>query len=338
MRHVALSFTLLVLTISLLVLMVNSSCILSTPGAKEKKMDYKVTKTEKEWKETLTPEQYHILREAGTERAFTGKFHAHFQAGTYVCAACGAALFGSETKYDHGCGWPSFYAALDKNAVEFRPDNSHFMQRTEVRCANCGSHLGHIFDDGPAPTGDRFCINSAAMNFTPENQEKDIGKSSSVSLQAGKQPTEQAVFAAGCFWGIEHKFRQIRGVTSSRVGYTGGHKKDPSYKQVCSGDTGHAEAVEITFNPSLVSYVELLEAFFNFHDPTQINRQGPDVGTQYRSAIFYLNQEQKDAAQKMIASLEEKRKFSQPIATQLVPAAKFYQAEAYHQQYYEKKR
>jgi peptide methionine sulfoxide reductase msrA/msrB len=246
-----------------------------------------------------------------------------FEVGTYSCAACGAPLFNSETKFDHGCGWPSFSAAVDNKSVEFHTDNSMLMKRVEVRCATCGSHLGHVFEDGPAPTGDRFCINSAAMDFKPAEAEK-----------LNQQTI--ATFAAGCFWGVEHNFRQIEGALSTRVGYTGGDVKNPAYNLVCTGKTGHAESVEITFDPSVVSYKELLELFFSLHDPTQKNRQGPDIGTQYRSVIFYHSLSQKEEAEAFIKEVEGSKRFRRPIATKVASADVFYQAEDYHQDYYEK--
>ena len=287
----------------------------------------KVNKKNREWKKILTPDQYRILRKAGTERPFTGKYNLHFENGTYTCAACGNPLFSSETKYDHGCGWPSFASALDKGQVEFYDDYSLGMKRIEVRCASCGSHLGHVFNDGPAPTFTRFCINSVALDFKPEDSEN-------------KSETQQeiATFAAGCFWGVEHKFRQIEGVLSTRVGYTGGDVKSPTYKLVCTGKTGHAESVEITFDPSRVTFEDLLESFFRLHDPTQVNRQGPDVGTQYRSVIFFHSPEQKHAAEKFIKGLENSKRFRKPVATKVIPVKEFYEAEDYHQQYYEKRK
>jgi peptide methionine sulfoxide reductase msrA/msrB len=295
---------------------------------KEKEMIQKIRKTEKEWKDILTPEQFRVLRQAGTERPFTGRYNDHYEAGVYFCGACGTALFAAETKYDHGTGWPSFTAPLDGNRLELREDRSHGMIRTEVRCAACGSHLGHVFDDGPAPTRQHYCINSIALDFQPTEQAKE----------AGKKATEAAVFAAGCFWGVEDKFGRIKGVLSTRVGYTGGHTKDPTYQKVCSDATGHAESVEVVFNPLIVSYAELLDAFFGFHDPTLVNRQGPDVGTQYRSAIFYLSEAQKEAALQAIAKLDTSGRYDRPVATQVLPASEFYQAEEYHQKYYERLR
>jgi peptide methionine sulfoxide reductase msrA/msrB len=288
----------------------------------------KIDKTEKEWKAALTPEQYRVLRQSGTERPFTGKYNNHYEDGIYVCAACGTPLFPSETKYDHGSGWPSFAASVDERHIDYQEDRSHGLVRTEVRCAACGSHLGHVFEDGPAPTGKHFCINSIALDFQPTR----------LTEKAKGARTETATFAAGCFWGVEDSFRKVRGVVSTRVGYTGGQTRNPSYRDVCSDTTGHAESIEIIFDPSLVTYDELLEQFFGLHDPTQLNRQGPDVGTQYRSAVFYHDEAQKEAALKAIEQLNQSGKFDRPILTQVLPAGEFYEAEDYHQQYYQKLR
>jgi peptide methionine sulfoxide reductase msrA/msrB len=288
----------------------------------------KIQKTDKEWKDTLTPEEYRVLRQAGTERPFSGKYSDHQEEGVYACAACGTRLFASETKYDHGSGWPSFTGPIDKHLLDLREDHSHGMDRTEVRCAACGSHLGHVFDDGPEPTGEHYCINSIALDFRPADRPEEMIK----------EGTQKAVFAAGCFWGVEDKFRRLQGVLSTRVGYTGGRTKDPTYQKVCSDTTGHAESVELVFDPDRVSYRELLEAFFRFHDPTQVNRQGPDVGTQYRSAIFYLDEAQKEAALQTIDVLNKSGRFDRPITTRVFPASPFYPAEEYHQKYYEKLR
>jgi peptide methionine sulfoxide reductase msrA/msrB len=296
------------------------------PFEEETTMIKKVQKTDQEWKETLSPEKYRVLRRAGTERPFTGKYNDHSEKGVYVCGACGTPLFSSETKYDHGTGWPSFTAPVAEDHIETGEDRSHGTLRTEVRCAACGSHLGHVFDDGPAPTRKHYCINSTALDFKPAGAPEE----------ANMEGTETAVFAAGCFWGVEDKFRQIEGVLSTRVGYTGGQTKNPTYEKVCSDTTGHAESVEVVFDPKKVSYAELLEAFFRFHDPTQVNRQGPDVGTQYRSAVFYRNEAQKEAALEAIAELNASGRYDRPIATLVLPASEFYKAEEYHQKYYEK--
>jgi peptide methionine sulfoxide reductase msrA/msrB len=307
----------------------------------EKNMIKKVEKTDKEWKELLTPEQYQIMRKSGTEKPFTGKYNAHYDEGTYYCAGCGTPLFSSKTKYDHGTGWPSFTSPVDENYIEYRNDNSFLMKRTEVRCAVCGAHLGHVFDDGPGPTHKHYCINSASLDFKDvgsQTESKPISTEKSKEISKKTSKTEIAIFAAGCFWGVEDKFRKIQGVISTEVGYTGGHVKNPTYEQVCTDKTGHAEAVKITFDPSLVSYEELLKVFFKIHDATQINRQGPDIGKQYRSAIFYLNDQQKLAAEKIVKELENSGRFRKSIATEIVPASKFNKAEEYHQQYYEKRK
>jgi len=297
----------------------------------------KIIKTDQEWKKILSPEQYRVLRKSGTERAFSGKYNDHYEPGVYVCAACGTPLFSSESKYDHGTGWPSFTSPVDENQLEYRNDFSLLAKRVEVRCAACGSHLGHAFDDGPTPTGKHYCLNSIALNFRPADPAQQKKTRDKISQEKPtSKTTETATFAAGCFWGVEDKFLKIPGVLFTRVGYTGGTVANPTYKLVCSDKTGHAEAVEVVFDPTVVSYQALLERFFEFHDPTQVNRQGPDFGTQYRSVIFYHSEEQKKAALGMIEKLTREKQFSRPIATQVVPAAEFYPAEDYHQKYYQK--
>ncbi len=294
-----------------------------------KEMIKKVEKSEAEWKALLTPEQYRVLRQKGTERAFTGKYNDHDQAGLYVCAACGNPLFSSAAKYDHGTGWPSFSDVVRPGAVALFEDRSYLMNRTEVRCAACGSHLGHVFDDGPPPTGKHYCINSAAMDFKPAGAEAEAALGTK---------TGTATFAAGCFWGIEDKFRRVPGVLQTEVGYTGGRTKNPTYRQVCSDKTGHAEAVRIVFDPERVSYEELVRLFFRFHDPTQLNCQGPDVGTQYRSAIFTHDRDQEAIARRVKAELDASGAYRASVVTEIVPASGFYPAEDYHQQYLEKQR
>ena len=300
----------------------------------------KVVKSDKEWKEILSSKQYRILRKAGTERPFSGQFNLHFKSGLYTCAACGNPLFDSEAKYDDSCGWPSFSTAVDNGSVDLFDDFSFGMQRVEVRCAACGSHLGHVFDDGPTASRTHFCINSVALDFQPAGSEDHSKAQNRNSSTHEKQSSRQeiATFAAGCFWSVEHTFRKTGGVLSTRVGYMGGNIKNPTYSLICSGKTGHAESVEITFDPTIISYKQLLDHFFDLHDPTQVNRQGLDIGTQYRSVIFFHSGEQKDTAEKYIKELKDSKRFRRPVATKISPAGQFFEAEGYHQQYYEKKK
>ena len=279
-------------------------------------MNDKVKLSEDEWRKILTPEQFEVMRQRGTERPFTSKCLNVHQKGTFVCAACGNPLFESDTKFESGTGWPSFNQALEGDRVTVVEDSSLGMVREEVNCARCGSHLGHVFKDGPPPTGLRYCMNGVALRL--------------VDL-------EKATFAAGCFWGVQAAFDETRGVLKTHAGYTGGHVKNPTYEQVCSHTTGHAEAVEVEFDPAVVSYKQLVDRFWSIHDPRQKNRQGPDIGDNYSSAIFTNTPEQKAAAEASKAEQEAKAPGKAPgkapIVTEIVAATEFYPAEAFHQHY-----
>ena len=308
--------------------------------------------SDEELKKQLDSLQYAVTQHEQTEPAFRNTYWDNKKAGIYVDVVSGEPLFSSFDKYDSGCGWPSFTRPLEKTDIVEKKDFKIGYPRTEVRSKQANSHLGHVFDGETTPTGLRYCINSASLKFVPveEMAAKGYGeylepfvkagliKANTVTKAAdqsaaasGKQET--AVVAGGCFWGMEEIIRKIPGVIETKVGYTGGATKNPTYKQVCTGATGHAEAVQIVFDPDKLSYEKVLDFFFRMHDPTTLNQQHNDVGTQYRSAIFYQSDEQKQIAERVKERVQKSGKFKRPIVTEISPAKEFYSAEDYHQKY-----
>jgi peptide methionine sulfoxide reductase msrA/msrB len=265
---------------------------------------------------SLTPETFAILKNKHTEKPFSGKYCDYTAQGSYLCRGCGLALFRADNKFHSSCGWPSFDDALKNNVKEI-PDQDGM--RTEILCAQCDGHLGHVFQGEQfTAKNKRHCVNSLSIEFAP-----------TITVTQA----EEAIVAGGCFWGVEHLFNALPGVLLTEVGYTEGHTANPSYFQVCSHATGHVEAVRIVFDPAVISYENVICYFMEIHDPTQNDGQGPDRGSQYLSRIYYFDDRQKNSAEKITQLLIEK---NYKIATEIKPVSIFWPAEEDHQHYYEK--
>ncbi len=265
----------------------------------------------------LSAEESRVIVHKGTEMPFSGKYDKFYESGTYKCKRCGASLYRSSSKFDSGCGWPSFDDEID-GAIKKVIDADG--RRVEIVCSTCDAHLGHIFEgEQLTPKNRRHCVNSISLEFEP------------LSLDN----SQVAYFAGGCFWGVEYHFEAVDGVLDAVSGYMGGESKNPTYEQICRGDTAHLEVVKVIYDPSKVNFTTIAKLFFEIHDPTQTNGQGPDIGSQYLSAIFFTDQEQLDESKRLIEILTSK---GLKVATKLIDASShpFYKAEEYHQDYYSK--
>lgn len=262
----------------------------------------------------LTKDEAYVIEDKGTEAPFTGEYNKHYEEGLYICRRCNRVLYTSSSKFDSGCGWPSFDDQWGEN-VRREPDADG--RRIEILCDQCDGHLGHVFHgEGFTEKNTRHCVNSLSIRFVP------------------KEKLDVAIFASGCFWGTEYHLKRPKGVLSTHCGYIGGQVDNPDYQQVCTGQTGHAEAVQVVFDKTQVDFETLAKLYFETHDPSQVDRQGPDIGTQYRSEVFYTNEAQKKITEKLIQDLESK---GLKVATKVTAASEFYIAENYHQDYYRKK-
>jgi peptide methionine sulfoxide reductase msrA/msrB len=257
-----------------------------------------------------------IIINKSTEHPFSGEYNNTDDSGTYLCRLCGLALFRSQTKFHSGCGWPSFDEEIP-HSVARKMDTDG--RRTEILCSRCDAHLGHVFEgEGFTNKNFRHCVNSLSLDFVPNLTVVD---------------TQEAIFAAGCFWGVEYYFKKLPGVLKTEVGYSGGHPLNPSYEEVCKGNTGHYEVIRVIYDPMKIDYSKIAKYFFEIHDPTQANGQGPDIGEQYQSVAFYFTEEQKNILDNLISQLKSK---GLNVVTKVLPVEVFWSAEGYHQDYYKK--
>jgi peptide methionine sulfoxide reductase msrA/msrB len=277
------------------------------------KPDKRVEKTEAEWQAILTPEEFRVARLKGTERAFSSEMCSLFEPGLYSCVCCNTLLFDAQEKFESGSGWPSFTQPVKENAIAYHKDTTFGMVRVETTCNTCDAHLGHIFPDGPEPSGLRYCMNAVAL----KKQESKLQK---------------ATFGGGCFWCTEALFQELKGVSLVESGYSGGKLINPTYREVCSGNTGHAEVIQVTFNPEEINFSDLVRIHLSTHNPTSLNRQGADVGSQYRSIVLTHNSEQAKEAKNVIQEMSPL--FEEAIVTEVKDFEAFYKAEENHQDYY----
>ena len=285
--------------------------------------DRKVNKTEEEWERILSPEVFRITRKKGTERAHSSNMCRVFEPGVYACACCQTELFDSHEKFESGSGWPSFTQPIKENAIAYHKDRGFGMYRIETVCNVCDAHLGHVFQDGPMPSGLRYCINALALSkIEPKIREMN-----------STEKLKKAYIAGGCFWGMEELFRTQPGIKDTEVGYIGGANENPTYEN----HPGHAEGLELSYDPEQTSFRKILDYFFRIHNPTTVDRQGNDIGSSYRSAIFIQNEEEKAVAEEMIAVVNTSKRWDDPVATTLEDYTKFWLAEDYHQDYLQRK-
>ena len=289
----------------------------------------------------LTQLQRDVVFNNATEQPFNNEYWQNKRPGLYVDILDGTPLFSSLDKFDSGTGWPSFTKPITPDAVLEVVDKSHGMLRTEIRSRKSNIHLGHVFADGAkAKGGLRYCINSAALKFISLEKFNISGYSEYTAAFGKVYPAEiqyeVAVIAGGCFWGIADLFSKLDGVGEVIAGYTGGTFVNPTYADVCTGNTGHAESVQVHFDIKQLSYEQILRFFFQIHDPTTVNKQGNDIGSHYRSAIFYANSSQQKIATTIVEKADKSGVFQSPVVTSLEKLEVFYKAEDYHQNYLQK--
>lgn len=265
---------------------------------------------------SLPQEVANVIVNKGTEPPFSGEYNHYTINGSYLCRRCGLALYRADTKFTSQCGWPSFDAAIPDTVKQQQDADG---RRTEIVCERCNAHLGHVFHgEGYTQKNIRYCVNSLAVDFVANQTVLD---------------TEEIIVAGGCFWGVEYFFEQLSGVIKTEVGYTSGQLTHPTYHQVCEGNTGHLEACRIVYDPAETDLHTLYKYFFEIHDPTTANGQGPDIGEQYLSAIFFYNEYQEKVAKELVEQLMNK---NHKVATKILPISTFWKAEDYHQHYYAK--